>query len=478
MNYDFAAHNGGIGHRRRSVIVAAAVGLAIVGFASPALAATAAPRTARLVAAPATVRFGGVEIGRNVTATVTVSNTGSATTGRALQARVAGTGYAVASDACSGHTLRPHASCRLRVSFTPTTAGAQKGKLTVTAGALAATPVELTGRGVAAAQLAMTPDSHAFPATYIGQRTDLVQFTVTNIGGETAGAIATERPGPDFGVFADTCSGVALTAGASCSYQVALTPHSRGDKAGTLTASATPGGMAQATLSGTALAAAQLTVTGSRAFPDTTVGGHSEPVVYTVTNRGDQPSGPINRAAFTGSDFTVTADGCSGQSLGPAASCSINVAFTPQTYGARTDVLSLNATPGGGVNLPLAGTGLGTPSLTISPDDFSFPNTPVNTDSLIQVFRVTNQGTGPAWFNSETTSSDINSVYFYIELAPEGCTFGQELDPGQSCNVAASAFPHTAGSDVGSLDANFFANPDAVSGTEYTAQAALQVTGV
>lgn len=478
MNDDFAAQNGGIGYRRRIAAIAVAVGLGITGFASPSLAATAAARSARLVAAPATVSFGSVQVGGTATAVVTVSNTGSVATGRALHAHVTGTGYAVAGDACSGHRLGPAATCRVRVSFSPAAGGAQLGILTVTAGALAATPVALTGRGVVAAQLAMTPGSQAFPATYVGQRTDLVQFTVTNTGGEPAGAITTSRPGPDFAVFADTCSGVALASGASCSYQVAFTPHSRGDLAGTLTASATPGGVAQAALLGTGLAAAQLTVTGSQAFPDTTVGGRSDPVTYTVTNLGDQASGPITRAAFTGSDFTVTADGCSGQSLAPAASCSISVAFTPQAYGPRTDVLSVSAAPGGGVNLPLAGTGLGTPSLAISPNDYSFPDTPVGTNSLVQVFRVTNDGTGPAWFNDYGTSADIYSVYFARELAPEGCTFGQELDPGQSCNVAAAAFPHVTGPLAGVLYAKFFANPDAVSGTEYDAQAVLHVTGL
>ena len=186
-----------------------------------------------------------------------------------MQAHVTGAGYAVASDACSGHRLGRAASCSVSVAFTPSAGGTQNGRLTVTAGALAATPVALTGRGVTAAQLSMTPRSQAFPATYTGQRTDLVQFTVTNTGGEPAGAITTSRPGPDFAVFADTCSGVALASGASCTYQAAFTPQSRGDKAGTLTASATPGGVAQAALSGTGLAAAQLTITGSQAFPDT-----------------------------------------------------------------------------------------------------------------------------------------------------------------------------------------------------------------
>jgi hypothetical protein len=129
-------------------------------------------------------------------------------------------------------------------------------------------------------------------------------------------------------------------------------------------------------------------------------------------------------------------------------------------------------------DLPLAGTGLGTPSLTISPDDYSFPDTPVGTNSLVQVFRVTNEGTGPAWFNVEGTSADIYSVYFTRDLAPEGCNFRQELDPGQSCNVAASALPHVRGPLVGLLYAKFFANPDAVSGTEYDAQAVLHVTGI
>lgn len=68
-------------------------------------------------------------------------------------------------------------------------------------------------------------------------------------------------------------------------------------------------------------------------------------------------------------------------------------------------------------------------------------------------------------------------MYFYTELAPQGCEYGQELDPGQSCNVAASAFPEAGGAETGTLDAVAVNDPDGIAGDQFVAEAVLHVTG-
>jgi hypothetical protein len=473
-------------HKLAATVVGALTMLLSVGVLAVASPAQAAG-SARLVATPRPVAFGPVDVGRSAGVPVTVTNSGTAATAKPLRLQLTGTSFAVTSDACTGHRLPARTSCAIQVSFTPTSAVTYKGTLMVTAGGLSVGPIAVTGTGVAAARLTMTPATQAFGTVGTGQRSDLVAFTVTNSGGAPAGAITTSRPGPDFPVFADTCAGAVLAPKASCSYSVAFAPQSRGAKTGTLTATATPGGTAQAALSGTGLAAAQLGVSGNTAFPDTSAGTQSDPITYTVTNGGDQPSGPITLAAFTSPDFTVTADRCSGQSLTPGASCGIDVRFIPQTYGAKTDVLSVSAQPGGGVNLPLAGTGLGTAHLSISPADFTFPNTAVGSTTFVQVFAVTNDGTGPAWYNdSDTTNYATEQGFpyafdaFALGFAPEACQPGEQLDPGQSCNLGVSATPQLfdAGGieDNGNLYVHFSYSPDAHD-QDY-AQASLHVTGI
>lgn len=88
--------------------------------------------------------------------------------------------------------------------------------------------------------------------------------------------------------------------------------------------------------------------------------GTGEPIqTFTITNSGalDLSVGTIT---LTGAlaDFVMQSDYCSGQTLPPAASCSVSVKFSPQSAGSKTAALSIpsNDPDHPSLALPLSGT--------------------------------------------------------------------------------------------------------------------------
>jgi alpha-tubulin suppressor-like RCC1 family protein len=93
-------------------------------------------------------------------------------------------------------------------------------------------------------------------------------------------------------------------------------------------------------------------------FGEQALGTLSPPQRVTVTN----PAGPltVKRVVATGADgddFLVVDDGCAGETLAPADSCTVAVRFAPAAAGPRTATLAVRATGGELPALPLSGSG-------------------------------------------------------------------------------------------------------------------------
>jgi hypothetical protein len=83
--------------------------------------------------------------------------------------------------------------------------------------------------------------------------------------------------------------------------------------------------------------------TGALAFERTLVGSASATQTVTVSNAGTVPL-TMSTATIGGADpgdFRVSADGCSGTSVAPSSSCSVQVQFTPTAPLARTGLLNI-----------------------------------------------------------------------------------------------------------------------------------------
>ncbi len=210
------------------------------------------------------------------------------------------------------------------------------------------------------ARLAISPQSHTFPQTVVGQPSSPRTFVVTNTGGLPTGSPVVALTGPDaahFAILSNTCTSAIAPSG-GCTVDVRFAPSSAGAKNASLTVSGTPGGTVVAALSGIAVTPAQLTVSPPFWYPSA---GYNQQRFqdFTVTNVGQLISGPLS-VNLTGdlSAFVILSNSCSGFALGPAQSCTISLRYTQTLLfgGSHSANLAVNAAPGGTLNVFLSGT--------------------------------------------------------------------------------------------------------------------------
>ena len=178
--------------------------------------------------------------------TVTVTNVGSATLD--FTSITASGDFAIASKTC-GATLAVGASCKVKVTFTPTQLGARTGALTFTDNAPnSPQQVPLSGTGVS--EVTLTPASYTYKKTKVGTTSAAKKFTLTNNQTVTLTSIVISTTG-DFAVQSTTC-GSTLAAKAKCTISVTFTPTQTGTRTGQLSVSDNaPGSPQTASLTGT-----------------------------------------------------------------------------------------------------------------------------------------------------------------------------------------------------------------------------------
>jgi hypothetical protein len=323
---------------------------------------------------PATQDFGSVLQGTaGMQATLTVRNTSQQPTSVSA-ALGGGVDFALGANGCTG-TLAALASCTIVVRFQPQSAAALHDALVVTDGAGGTAVAQLTGTGLGAAALAMTPGSHDFGALAIGGQSAATQFTVRNGGGVAAGALSVQSSDPaSFVVDASGCAAT-LAPGATCTLSVRFAAiGAEGAKSATLLVAADPGGSAMASLSGTALGGGALAITpGTQDFGALALGAAGVTRQFLVQNTGDS-SMALAAPALDGNDptsFTIATNDCPAM-LDGGASCHVSVTFAPASVGAKSvsltaggAVATLNGAGTAGLTLLKSGTGTGT--VTSSP---------------------------------------------------------------------------------------------------------------
>src|SRR5262249_2084266 len=160
----------------------------------------------------------------------------------------------------------------------------------------------------------------------VGASSD-ASFTLTNVGGATAGTPAIAITGADAAELASTsdCT-TALAPGDACTIWVRYTPSGVHASAATLGGTASPGGSASADLSGAGVRGLAISPP-SFAFGDVAVANQTPVQTFTVRNTG---SADIADLAVTGDAGFVTPVGAGdwcGTTLGVGRSCQISVAF-------------------------------------------------------------------------------------------------------------------------------------------------------
>ncbi len=385
--------------------------------------------------------------------------------------------FALGSSACTAN-LGAGSSCAISVEFVPTAAGSESGTLTVS-NILKTQTVSLSGTGLNAPVLAVSPVTLSFGSQAVGSASAAQAITISNSVASANGASlsdigfsVTGSTASSFSVASSTCTGQTLAPGGSCTANVVFTPASAGGNAATL---AVASGMASAkikpatvALSGTGTGGAITVNPVQLAFAATAVGQTSAAQTVTVTNSGSTAASGLAVAVSSG-PFGIASNGC-GTALAAGASCTVGVSFTPTGTGQLTGLLTvtsaLSETP---VTVTLSGIGGTTGAVEFSPASISFPVTGVGQTSSPVTVTITNVDTASSLTGVALTASAG------FTLAGNNCTAA--LAAGASCTVGVEFAPTAAGAQTGtlSLASSSFSIPATatLSGTGFDFSAAI-----
>jgi len=95
-------------------------------------------------------------------------------------------------------------------------------------------------------------------------------------------------------------------------------------------------------------------------FGTVMVSGTSASQTFTVANSGGESTGALatNLTGVNPADFVITSDTCTATTLAPAATCTVDIEFSPTSAGSKTASLDVTGTPGGIATADLGGTGI------------------------------------------------------------------------------------------------------------------------
>ncbi len=473
---------------RPTTVAAASGSLTITHNASPTTSTVSLSGTGGGAAAPAvtpsSLAFGSVATGsRSAVQTATVQNSGSA--GLTLSMiSVSNAQFRITGGSCAdGSTVAAGGgSCTVLVDFGPTATGAASANLSIAHNA-SASPllVALSGTGtVPAAPVAQLSPTTLSWSQVINTSATAQTATLSNTGTAplVIGSISLSGPASaDYTIAAgSTCAaGGSVAAGTSCSLNLTFRPSATGARAASLSvvhnASGSPSTL---TLSGTGTAQpiGQIAVNRlSLSYAAQPFGSSSAAQTVTVSNSGSA-SLTIASLAFAGShagDFTTTpgSDPCtSGRSLAAAASCTVDVVFTPAaSSGTRTATLVVTAGSAGSVSVGLSGVAAAAaaPIVTLTPTSLNFGSVALGSSAATLTSVLANSGTAAL---SITRLQATPAVYSLSHDCPP------TLAAGSRCTLTVGFTPAAAGSLSGSIAiaSNAATSPDALalSGTGVT----------
>ena len=332
-------------------------------IANPNVAATPS-----IAVAPASLTFASTYVGSaSAVASVTVSNSGTANlvlSSLSLSGTNAAEFRVESTSTCTGgSTLVPGASCRVNLTFRPTSTGAKAANLALAHNAAAGTtlvPVSGTASPAPAPSITVSPAAITFPSTTAGGSSAVYSVTAANTGTAALIFSAISTSGVNANDFkiepTSTCSiSASIAPGGSCRADLTFKPTVLGAlTASLLLAHNAPSGTSSVALNGTATAAPTPTIAlsaSSLSFGPQEVGSQSALQTITVTNVG---SAALNISALTAggshvTDFPRSGTCLSGMTLAATGgNCTLVFAFAPTAVGMRTSNLTIASNNSGG----------------------------------------------------------------------------------------------------------------------------------
>ena len=352
-------------------------------------------------------------------------------------------------------TLAPGKSVALSVSFTPKTAGATSGQISLMTNEAVNNKhaVGVSGKGVAAGQIIVSPSSVSFGTVQVG-KSEAQTATLTNSGGSTVTVSQAAASSAGFSL-SGLALPVTLSPGQSTAVSIVFAPKAVGVAKGSismtgaasLTTSATAGASsttkptnASVAVTGDGIVPGQLAVTTSINFGNVTVGG-TQSQTATLTNSGGT-SVTITQAAAKGAGFSW-----SGLTLPLALaagqSASFQVSFAPQAAGgANGSIAILSSASTTALTVSLTGAGVTAGALTVAPASIGFGSIQVGS-SQKQSATLTNSGGSSVTVTQATTTGAGFSL--------TGLTLPLTLAAGQTASFSVGFAPQTAVSAAGNV---------------------------
>jgi len=413
---------------------------------------TGAATQGTLTANPAAINFLDHQINTiSNTTPVTVTNTsGTAQTipnvSLVSSGNDIGANFLIVDDQCEFATLAPNGgTCTFGVQFRPTVAGLSTDRVQI---ARSGPPiyVALSGNGLTGNDnVTIAPATHNFGSTPLGQQGSAQAFVVTNNGPSSLSVNAVFINGPNAGdfsiIFFGCNNGTVLDPnGGSCTVVVEYSPTA--PPIGARVASLNVG------LNATATAALQQTATltpNPHDFGAVQIGTQSAPIVFTLTNTGSQPIGPLGAPASVGVNadqfVIVSGSDCFNKTLTTASpTCTFSAFFRPTVNGVLAASVSVPfqdaaTTPAAAASV--FGTG-SSASATLTPTPKDFGTVAVGYSSGPQTFTLTNTSSGPLAVGAVTLTGAPD-----FTLIKNDCTATtlNAAAPGNTCAIIVTFTP-------------------------------------
>ena len=387
---------------------------------------------------PATLSFGNQAVDTTSSPQfVTLTNTGS---GSLAITNFLVSGNLVQTNTC-GSTVGPGASCTFTITFTPTATGNRSGQIFITDDAIGSPQIiTTTGTGTASA-LTFSPTVFNFNNQTVGSSSSPQIITLTNSTSAVLNITSLTITGPNSGDYSQTNTcGPTVKSGASCSITVIFTPLAFGSQAAFITLVDNAAGSPQTVpligfgaLPGVSLVPPSLT------FADQKVGAGSPASTITLTNTGNTKLtvSSVTISGANAADYGETTNCIS--TLGPTASCTINVIFTPGATGIRTAAVSIaDNAPGSPQIAGLSGTGVA-PSVVLSPASLTFTAQQVGTSSAPLSVILSNLGSATLIVSGVSISGINNTDY------SESNNCVGSVAVGANCTVNVTFTPTASG---------------------------------
>ncbi|MGA3026769.1 MAG: choice-of-anchor D domain-containing protein [Bryobacteraceae bacterium] len=423
---------------------------------SATLAGKGIASTATLQISPAAVQFP-VQITGTTSAnaqTVTIFNTGNVPVHFATDT-ITGN-FQITSDGCSTTNLTVGSLCDITVTFTPTTTGARTGTLTVADNATGGPhSVSLSGTGIPATQqVALSQTTVAFGNQPAGSSSSPQAVYVTDQADTAVGTFTAALGGTNAADFqlTNNCPG-SLSPRTTCTLAIAFAPQvsATGARTASIAITTSVAGETSLTvnLTGTAVVpgpAASLHPP-SLTFAQQNVGTTSAAQQMSVTNTGSVSLTITGVASTNATEFPLSLDGCSGNTLTPAQFCTVSVKFLPSLGGTRSTTIKVtdNAT-GSPQSLSVTGTGYGIPVAALSPATVPFGSSNIGVATASQNVTLTNTGTDVLDIASVALTG-ANPGDYNISSNGCGATLSATVSaPHPSCVIAVTFTPTAAGS--------------------------------